>query len=338
MNPRHRRLLIPGLLIALVVVVVISSLVRRADATDVEPNARPLGVIDDARVTEASGLAIPRDRPGFGYVVNDSGHGPVVFTVELASGDVVGATTVTGATWHDTEAVAVDSGGTVWVADTGDNRHRRDDAALYAIAAPRIGDHTTTARRYPVSYPDGGQDVETLLIDPHDGAKYLVSKGLLGGSYYRLPDELSTSGNQAVAIEGRAPGMVTDGSFTPDGERIVLRTYSAVHLVNAADRSEIARIWAPPQEQAESLSVEPDGRHAVLGTEGRPSPMFRLNLPVRAPAAAPTRTPSPAAAATRAAGDPVRAGWWWGGAGGLAVVLVSTVLVIHRARGRASRR
>ena len=45
MNPRYRRLLIPGLLIALLVIVVVSSVARRADGAEVRPG--PVSRITD---------------------------------------------------------------------------------------------------------------------------------------------------------------------------------------------------------------------------------------------------------------------------------------------------
>ncbi len=51
----------------------------------------------------------------------------------------------------DTEALAIDRDGTLWVADTGDNRGQRNDAALYALPEQGRGDHTVTAQRYPIT-------------------------------------------------------------------------------------------------------------------------------------------------------------------------------------------
>ncbi|MET1134301.1 MAG: hypothetical protein ABWX60_12845, partial [Aeromicrobium sp.] len=124
MNPRRRRLLIPGLLVALIVVVLVASLVDRAEAATDEPVA----VLGDARITESSGLAVSSSHEGLAYTVNDSGNAAEVFAVDLATGDVVGVTTVR-ATFRDVEALALRDG-TLWIGDVGDNRAERDDLAL----------------------------------------------------------------------------------------------------------------------------------------------------------------------------------------------------------------
>ncbi len=55
------------------------------------------------------------------YTINDSGNAPIVFAIKISTGAVVGTTTITGNTPLDTEAIAIDGNGELWVADTGDN-------------------------------------------------------------------------------------------------------------------------------------------------------------------------------------------------------------------------
>ena len=112
-------------------------------------DGRSAVVVRDNRVSESSALAVsPRD-PELLHTVNDSGHDPVVYTVDRTSGDVVG-TTLLGGLDPDTldpEAIAVDPDGRLWVADTGDNVHRRTDVALYAVRAPGRGATRASPRR-----------------------------------------------------------------------------------------------------------------------------------------------------------------------------------------------
>lgn len=290
MNPRYRRLLIPGLLLVLVVVVVVASLARRADAAD-EPGGTPVSVLSDPRITEASGLAISKTSDDLAYVINDSGNTQQVYAVTISTGDVVGTTTVTGGQWRDTEALSIDDDGMLWVADTGDNFVDRDDAALYAFPEPGAGERTVTATRYPVSYEGGSEDVEALLIQPGTGAKYLVSKGFVSGSFYALPDALSTSTTNVAERVGRAPGVVTDGAFTPDGAKVLLRTYAEVREFDPADWKELRTIYTAPLQQSETLAVERSGRTFLIGSEGASSPLVRVA--VSGASAAPSTTPSP---------------------------------------------
>jgi len=324
MHPRYRRLLIPGLLVGLVVVVVIASLAQKADAAE----STTVSVIDDPRITEASGLAISLDHRDLVYVINDSGHAAEVFAVRLSTGEVVGTTSVAGATWQDAEALAIDADGTLWVADTGDNLRRRSGVALYALAEPGPGDHVVQARRFPVTFADGAHDVEALLIDPTTATTYLVTKGLLRGQFFALPDELTESGpNVASVVGGNAPGMVTGGAFAHDGRRLFLRTYSSVHEYDPVDFTAIGLISAPRQEQGESLAVESGDATLLLGTEGRPAPIIRLNVSTPAPTPAASSVGSSVAPSGR---DHEK--WWL--AGGVAVGAALGVVLVSQGRVR----
>ena len=120
MTPRFRRLLIPGLLVALLVVVLVAAISGRADGAEPgQPvDSTVVSRIDDVRITESSGLAVSTKHEDLAYTINDSGSAATVFAIRVSTGDVVGTTTVRHPTfnWLDTEALALRDG-TLWVAD-----------------------------------------------------------------------------------------------------------------------------------------------------------------------------------------------------------------------------
>lgn len=335
MNPRHRRLLIPGLLAALVVVVVITSIVDRANAAESDAAGAVVSTIDDPRITEASGLAVSRTDPDLAYVINDSGQAQELYAVEISSGTVVGVTAVTGGTWRDTEAIAIDGDGTLWIADTGDNLVQRDDVALYALPEPGRRDGTVEATRHAVTFEDGPHDVEALLVQPDTGDKFLISKSFDAGVVYALPADLSTTEASVPQRIAEAPGVVTDAAFTPDGESALLRTYGDVRVHDPVDWSETRRIAVPPMQQGESVAVEPDGSTFLLGSEGENSPLLRVPVDAPAPStASPTPTPDPVP--VDANGDPREsngfAGRSWFGVAFILAALVGVSAWIARGR------
>lgn len=276
MNPRHRRLLIPGLLIALLAIVVIASLAGKADAATAEPEV--VSTLSDRRIEESSGLATSADQD-LVFTINDSGGTPVVYAVEVSSGSTVGTATV-DRDFVDSEAISRDAEGTLWVADTGDNRAVRTDAALYSLAEFGRGDGpATSVARFPVVYPGGPIDVEALVVSPTTGAKFLISKGLLGGTVFALPDPLvADRPNEAVALEGDIPGLVTDASFTPDGRHVVARDYTEAFVLDAKTWQIVSRTDLPSVDQGESLAVEASGQSVLVGSEGEESPLIRVPL------------------------------------------------------------
>jgi hypothetical protein len=335
MNPRHRRLLIPGLLIALLVVVLVSSLARRADGAEGGPDV--VSRMSDPRIVESSGLAISVMHDDLAYTINDSGNAPIVFAVEVSTGTVVGTARLTGGAFVDTEAIAIDAEGELWVADTGDNNNDRTDAALYAFPEAGRGDHTVTATRYPVTYDAGPQNVEALLVSPATGEKFLVSKGLFGGSVFSVPDRL-TSGKAFEATEvggSDMPALVTDGAMSADGRYALVRTYTDVSLYDARGWKLIRSHETPSQPQGESIAIERSQHSYLIGSEGENSALIRIPLTLPEPEVTATRTPRSDATA---AGTNKTSADGNGFAGGIWLWAVGVVALLAAIASAASRR
>jgi len=277
MNPRYRRLLIPGLLVLLLVVVVVASLVQDAQASAGPAGPQEVSVLDDPRITESSGLAVSARHDDLAYTVNDSGHRPRGFAVRVSTGGVGGVTRLRGQGLTDVEALALDADGRLWVADTGDNRGVRRDAALYVLDEPGPGDRSVRPDRYPVDYGDERPDVEAVVV--RDGTVSLLEKGLAGGSRYEVDVADLVPGRRTAArrVATDVPPMVTDAAVAPDG-RVVLRTYVSV-LVLDADWRQTDQLEAPTARQAETIAVEPSGESVLVGSEGTSQPLWRVALP-----------------------------------------------------------
>ena len=274
MNPRRRRMLIPGLLIALLVVAAIASFTGRAEGAE----QRPVSRMSDPRITESSGLAVSRAHDDLAYTINDSGHDPVVYAVRISTGETVGVTRL-DAHVTDPEALALHDG-TLWVADTGDNGAVRDEIALLAMPEPGPGDRSVTPDRYRVTL-DSPADIEALLIDG-DGVPHLVTKVIGSGVVYRLDDLSAESPAAATRLDITVPPLVTDAACAPDGSSVVLLTYLGVHVLDADSWQTRATLPLPPLEQAETIAYT-DPFHVLVGSEGENSPLYRVALPTVAP-------------------------------------------------------
>lgn len=324
MNPRHRRLLIPGLLITLLVVVLLASLVGRAGATTTSQDATVACTVDDPRIDEQSGLAVSAAHPGTAYVVNDSGSDPEIFALDLATCDVVGVTEIEDVAWRDPEALALGGDGTLWIADTGDNDAVRDDAMLYSLPEPGRDDARVTPEVHPIAFATGREDVEALLVDPTSSAMWVVTKGWLGGEVLALPDDLATDAVSTATSTGvEAPLLVTDASVTPDGHYAVVRTYLDATLYDVRDDfAKVGSITLPTQPQGETVAVDPDGTSLLVGSEGVGEPLYRL----------PLVTPEPVepaeAASTGPAADDVDAAFGPFGSATLPVLVGVTIVCL----------
>lgn len=336
MNPRHRRLLIPGLLIALLIVVVVASLADKADAA---VDDAPVSRMDDPRITESSGLAVSRAHDDLVYTVNDSGNASIVFAVQISTGQTVGTATP-GVELVDAEALSIDRSGTLWIADTGDNDEERTDVALYAMPEFGPSDVSASVERYPLTFPDGPRDVEALVVHPRTDDKFLLTKGLLGGDVYAVPQKLAADRpNELTLVDANIPGVITDAAFTPDGAYVVARDYRSGKVLDATTWQSVGSVALPAAKQGETLAMEPGGESMLVGSEGAGSPLHRVAFvaPVESaePSAPPTPTPSPApsAAPTADAQDGNGfAGWTWLWASLAVAALAGVGFVITRRR------
>lgn len=183
----------------------------------------------------------------------------------------------------DPEAMALDTAGAVWLADTGDNAQQRGGAVVYSFAQPGTGDHPVAATRYPISYPGGGSyNVETLLINPVTNAKYLVTKNSSGaGKLFALPSALSqTTPNTVIDTGMSLPAMVSDGDFSPHASHVILRDgtegSTQAYVLSARTWARLGTLSVPNSSggKGESVSFSPNEPQFLTSREGEDAPLY----------------------------------------------------------------
>jgi hypothetical protein len=292
----------------------------------------------DDRIIESSGLV---DHGRTVLTINDSGDRPVVYSVDARTGATVATTTYAG-TVSDVEDLAPGAHGTVWAGDTGDNQHRRSDISVYHVTPDGSEQQ---APRFRLAYPDGPHDAETLLVHPRTGQVLVVSKSVFGGTVYAAPSHLRRDGTNRLRTFAHVAGLVTDGTFLPDGRRVVLRTYATASVYTWPGFGLVGTVRLPAQEQGEGISVSRTGR-VLLSSEGKHSDVLSIRLPRRLLSGSPsgasggpppsTHAPSAGPAVTsshrsRSAGD-------WAGIAAVGLGFAAVVLVVVRGVPRRSRR
>ncbi|CAL9453603.1 WD40 repeat domain-containing protein [Streptomyces sp. NPDC050585] len=296
--------------------------------------------LKDPRITESSGLAASRAHPGVYWTHNDQDE-PRVFAVDGRTGETVAVVTLRGVGKpRDMEAISVGPDGYVYVGDIGDNLNGSwSHVWIYRFREPeRLRDQTVDATQYTVRYEDGPRDAEALMVHPRTGRVYIASKNEEGGGLYEGPAKLSAKGANVFRRIGEVP-WVTDGAFSPDGTRLVLRGYFSARGYAWKDGRPGAddRVRAPILGQAESVTYTPDGSALLFGTEGGHGQVVRV--PVEGTGAA----PSPPAGTSRPGGSGAGSGGasGEGAAGGgsaytLGLVALGGALLLglRRLRGR----
>jgi hypothetical protein len=229
----------------------------------------------DEAIDESSGLVVRGERL---FTVNDSGDGPYLYEVDLRTGETVGVTTFADEDPVDVEALAPGTGEEVWVGDIGDNLRSRGSIRIHRLV-PADGGGRVDSTTYDLAYPDGPHDAETLLVHPRTERVLVVTKSFgRGGQAHRAPRRLEPGRIHRLEPIAAVPGMITDGTFLPDGKRVLLRTYGAATVYSYPDFEVLQELELPPQEQGEAVAVGDDGR-VYLTSEGALSDVLVLDLP-----------------------------------------------------------
>jgi hypothetical protein len=217
-------------------------------------------------LTEASGLVLAR---GSLWTHDDSG-GPATLFELSTRGKLLREVPVPGAANVDWEDIAA-RGGTLYVADIGDNAATREEIAVHRIPpAPE---------RIALRYPDGPHDAEALLVD---GSRLVIlTKSLSGESRIytaRGPGTLRRAGTLSLGL-----GEAVTGADAA-GRTIVVRTYARVYVWTRRRGESIAHalrrepcnagVSLLREGQGESIALARDGRSFYTLPEG-PSPALR---------------------------------------------------------------
>jgi hypothetical protein len=238
--------------------------------------------LEDPRITESSGLAASRLHPGVYWTHNDSDDGPYVYAVDGRTGRTVATVTLAGIDPRDVEAVSAGPDGGIYVGDIGDNLGGTwPEVWIYRFEEPKqLGDTTVRPVRYTVQYEGGPRDAESLMVHPKTGRVYLVSKHRDGGGLYEGPRTLSASGVNTFRRIADVDLWATDGAFSPDGTRLVIRGYFTATAYRWGDGgpTRLGSPGLPMQRQGESVTFTSDGRALMYGTEGAGSQVIRVPL------------------------------------------------------------
>ena len=264
------------------------------------PSCQPSGKL--ARISElpeASGVAISRRSPGRLWAHNDAREELVALDT---NGSVTGRVRLSGVKIEDWEAIAVGAcpgGSCLYIGDIGDNGARRKQITVYRISEPTAESSVEVKDTFHATYPDGAQDAETLLVAP-EGGLFIVTKGETGTvGLYRFPKQLRPGathrlervGKPRVSGKSKDNERITDGTVSPDGTWVVLRTKQTLTFHRASDFfagnwAEAARVDlnATGEAQGEGVALAADGSLYLTGEGGggsQPGTFAKLRCAVK---------------------------------------------------------
>lgn len=282
--------------------------------TNAPYQARKVADLPDSRVDESSGIAASRRYPGYLWTHNDSGDKARAFLLTpkgntAAEIDFKGVVAID---WEDMAVAGQADKAYVYLADIGDNLRARSLIKVYRFAesaipltpadlAKSVAEAKTDAQAPVIEinaetitllYPDGSHDAETLIATP-DGRLLVVTKDDTHSPVYVTPGPVKDGYREVMKKVGdlKLGGLslwsrlITGGDLSPDGTRLVLRTYTHAHewqldkpFAIEGDWSQKPPVsWVLPQtRQGEAICYDAAGKSLFITSEKLPAPLFEL--------------------------------------------------------------
>jgi hypothetical protein len=252
------------------------------------PQAKSLtaGILD-----EASGIADSKINPGYLWVQQDSGN-PADIALLSHDGSFLKKISINLATNRDWEDMALANGpvaGTnyIYLADIGDNNLVSSEYFIYRFAEPAASATVVSAvDKISFQYPDGSHDAEAILVDNSTKDIYIITKQDMPSRIYKLAYPQSTSNVNIATLSGSLSFTgATSAAASPDGNEIVLKTYTAIWYwkKNTGQTIEQALAETPLaltyqfEPQGEAISFKNDNTGFFTLSE-RPSVIAAVNL------------------------------------------------------------
>lgn len=296
-----------GLRLPLVKILILSALflsgcVQKAEhieieLPDVEPVVlRPYATFDSEEIDESSGIIKSRVWDDLYWTHNDSGDRARIFPVNR-SGELLYAhwdtakdgIEVGDAVNVDWEDIAVNDDGNLIIGAFGNNYSARRDLALYILKEP-YPFYTSVTRittKIPFYYPEQREfpakmrnfDAEALIYAR--GKYYLLTKHRddTNTVLYRFDSVQPNMMNPVTKIGSfNIHGMVTAADVTPDGNKLVVLTYTGVWLFESeTDDYFNGRIsWLPIRaKQCEGICFDDENTLLITNEQAE---LFELSL------------------------------------------------------------
>ncbi|HEX8370153.1 MAG TPA: hypothetical protein VF604_16515 [Pyrinomonadaceae bacterium] len=263
-----------------------------------------VGTIDSDEISESSGLVNSPCQPDILWTHNDSGNSAFIFALDK-TGKKLATFKVEGAKNTDWEDLAIrkeQSGCFLYIGEIGNNSRSRGEFTVYKLKEPSVSGGTDSSKKNPLSteaaeaikfeYPDIRHDAETLMVHPGSGDIYVLSKSVSSASaVYKLKAGFDSSKTNTLekitdfTVPAIPNGLLTGGSISPDGRRVVVCDYFAAYeIVLPKQAKNFDEIWKQkPQKielgqraQGEAIAYAADGKAIYANSEEKDSPLIMV--------------------------------------------------------------
>jgi len=248
-----------------------------------------LGRVNHPEISETSGIAISKYDPQQIWLHNDSGDSARLFAIQ-SDGTSIGEAhlEIHAQDWEDM-AINQDLDGTshIYIGDIGDNNEERENITIHRILEPRDTETVPDVTSIELSYPDRAHNAESLVVHPHTGNLYILTKDLEQTQIFRWDRESSVliESNRfsfsELGIEGSP--LITAADISPDGRVLLLRTYTSIwaldaQILDGAAVEQYCSLPSPQELQGEAIAFSQDGQSYLSIAEGSAPSIFRFSI------------------------------------------------------------
>ncbi len=247
-----------------------------------------VGTFDSSLAPEASGIVVGRRDPLVRWIIDDDQA--TVLAID-PDGQTLGQVVLEGVEARDVEDIAIGACGPadpspcVFVADIGDNAGNRQSVRIHRFPepAPNVGTVTPTTATF--TYDTGPVDAEALVVDAQgvpvvltkeEGLTRLFRPAAFADQVMSVVATITIPPPATPLLTGLFGLTVTAADSSPDGTRLLLRTYdSVVELQDPTGGADLTTVgaWtvtelpAPFEPQGEAVAYDADGRSFVTVSE-----------------------------------------------------------------------
>jgi hypothetical protein len=216
-------------------------------------------------LNEVSGLVASFQNPKCFWAVNDSGNPTEVFLIDDNAKTKV-VCKLPGIKNRDWEDIAIGNGPEpskkyLYIGEIGDNNAAYDFKYLYRFEEPSLANGSEQAiasvEKLVVKFPDGKRDIETLMIDQSTNDVYFISKRETNVKVYLQKFPYGDTLKPAKILE--LPfNWVTAGSISPDGNEVLIKSYTKIYYWKRTQEKSIVELLAKNPLEI-PYDVEPQG-------------------------------------------------------------------------------
>lgn len=273
-----------------------------------------LGSIRTASLAEISGMVSSAYDADYFWLINDSGNQAEIHRVDR-QGRWYNSVTLNKAENIDWEAIAsyqLNGKYYLLIGDVGDNRKVRPHVSLYMLEEPRPDILQTQAvlaldyeRRIDFHYETGPKDVEAMAVDPQTLQLILMSKRTFPAQIFQL-DFLHADDSKQARFTSLLAGLIqpsfsdivfgknreryagqpTDMAISNDGKTAVVLSYTRCYVYRRRDDQNWSQAFRqkpryfdlPDLRQAESVTIDSQGKTVYISSEHLPAPLWEVRL------------------------------------------------------------